>query len=230
MSAFRNAVLMNADMIEFDLQISRDGIPVVFHDEILDRCTNGRGKLSDFMLKELKELDAGNWKSTKFEGEKIPTLEEVLEFAKNKISLNIEIKSYRNILNSGIEKRALELIRKYDLENYVLFSSFDSEVLKRLRNLSDTVPLALLYDRKNHKNRHFYDLIRELNISSINCSQWAARKSWIKELNRHDIPMFIYTVNSKWLMRRFIRNGAKGIFTNKPDILRQQMNVSFGNK
>ena len=76
--AFEAAIRANTDMIELDVSLTRDRIPVVIHDNTLDRTTNGSGPVSEHTLAELKELDAGSWFSTKFSGEAIPTLEELL--------------------------------------------------------------------------------------------------------------------------------------------------------
>lgn len=223
MIAFRKAVEMKADMLELDIQLSRDGIPVIFHDDTLERCTGQIGKISDYALAELKEMDAGSWKSPDFTGEQIPALEEVLEFAKNKITVNIEIKPGSD--SNGIAQKALRLVKDYKMEHYVLFSSFDPEILIRLRTLSDTIPIALLYEKNNHRDRNVFDFISKYEINAFNCSRWSIKKSWIKKLKRKHIPVLIYTVNSRWQMKKFIKQGITGIFTNKPDLLRSQLLV-----
>src|SRR5690625_3773764 len=116
---------MKADMIELDVQLSADGIPVVFHDDHLDDRTNGTGLISDLELREIKKLDAGFWYSPEFSGERIPSLDEVLKWAKGRILLNIEIKPAKAEIDaltgsesmtthfetseSGAEKKVLEL-------------------------------------------------------------------------------------------------------------------------
>ena len=90
--AFREAVKAGAHMIEFDVFLSADGQMVVIHDETVDRTTNGNGKISDLTLKEIKDLDAGSWKSPEFEGTRIPTIDEVLAIMPVNIWLNIHLK------------------------------------------------------------------------------------------------------------------------------------------
>jgi glycerophosphoryl diester phosphodiesterase len=90
--AFREAVKAGAHMIEFDVFLSKDQKMVVIHDQTVDRTTNGIGKVSDLTLDEIKKLDAGSWKSPEFAGQKIPTLEEVLEIMPINIWLNIHVK------------------------------------------------------------------------------------------------------------------------------------------
>ena len=95
LSAFQKAAAMGCEWIEFDVQLTQDGSPVVIHDKTVERCTNGVGIVSEMTLKELKLLDAGSWFSKEFCNETIPTLEEVLSLAKKyNMSVNIELKTY----------------------------------------------------------------------------------------------------------------------------------------
>ncbi len=92
LAAFREAIQMGAQMIELDVQMTKDNELVIMHDETVNRTTNGRGRVSDLTLAEIKELDAGKWKSRKFKGEKVPTLKEALKIMPVNIWLNIHLK------------------------------------------------------------------------------------------------------------------------------------------
>ncbi|GIW23545.1 MAG: hypothetical protein KatS3mg068_2552 [Candidatus Sericytochromatia bacterium] len=134
-----------SDMIEIDVQLSKDNIPVVFHDSNLKRTTNVAGKLNQRTLQELKELDAGSWFSINFRNEKIPTLEEVLKIIKDRILLNIEIKKSSVFKeNSIIEEKILELIKKYKIQEQIIISSFSSLALKRIKILEPEIKTAIL--------------------------------------------------------------------------------------
>lgn len=126
-AAFEGAVAQQADMIELDVQLSKDGVPVVFHDEYLKRHSNGRGRVCELTLKELKMLDVGSWFNKKFSDQTIPTLEEVLAFASGNIALNIEIKptSVSTRFQGGVEEKVEKLVKRYRMQRHVLFSSFD---------------------------------------------------------------------------------------------------------
>ncbi|MBZ0251997.1 MAG: hypothetical protein K8I02_01540, partial [Candidatus Methylomirabilis sp.] len=76
LAAFGRALEIGVDMVEFDVHLSRDGVPVVIHDDDVRRTTDGRGLVKDLTLAELRRLDAGGWKDARFAGERIPTLEE----------------------------------------------------------------------------------------------------------------------------------------------------------
>src|SRR5438034_7470028 len=92
LAAFTEAVRLGANAIELDVHLTADGVPVVIHDATVERTTNGRGEVAAMTSKDLRRLDAGAWFSSRFRGERIPTLEESLEFARGRCALNIEIK------------------------------------------------------------------------------------------------------------------------------------------
>src|SRR6266704_6290544 len=92
LAAFAEAVRLGANAIELDVHLTADGVPVVIHDGTVDRTTNGRGEVAAMTLKDLRRLDAGAWFSSRFRGERIPTLEESLEFARGRCAMNVEIK------------------------------------------------------------------------------------------------------------------------------------------
>jgi glycerophosphoryl diester phosphodiesterase len=92
--AFCLALEQGADGLELDVQLSRDGVPVVFHDSELSRTTDGRGRISEKTLAELRTLDAGKWFDPRFAGERIPTLEEVFEAFGDRALYNIELKAF----------------------------------------------------------------------------------------------------------------------------------------
>jgi glycerophosphoryl diester phosphodiesterase len=97
LAAFREAVRLGAHMVELDVRLTKDGHLVILHDETLDRTTNGEGKISEMTLEEVKDLDAGSWKSANFTGERVPELSEVLEIMPDHIWLNIHLKGGRRL-------------------------------------------------------------------------------------------------------------------------------------
>lgn len=220
-SAFEAALALGADMIELDVMLSSDGVPVVFHDARLDTHTNGRGRLDRLTLSELKALDAGSWFSPEFADQTIPTLEEVLDFARDRIALNIEIKTeaVSSQRSGGVEERCLQLVEQYGMQQHVLFSSFDYRAVSHLKALDASTPVALLYDRAQSGDKRPSEVVRAYHADAFNCSYRQFSKSWSADLRQHDIPHFIYTVDHPRKMRKLLKAGVSGIFTNKPDIL-----------
>lgn len=221
MAAFKGAIEMNAEMIELDVMMTKDGVPVVFHDAELDDHSNGSGLISNHTLVEIKKLDAGSWFGSEFSGERIPTLAEVLEYTSGKIALNIEVKTeaVSDEIEDGVEQKALELVKEHDMEDHVLFSSFDYRAITHLKKLDPDMPAALLYNRSLSKRKLPHELINEYQADAFNCSYRQLSGKWMADLREHEIPSFIYTVDQKRKMRKLLNAGVTGIFTNKPDVL-----------
>lgn len=224
-SAFKLAIDMEAEMIELDLSISKDGIPVVVHDESVDRTTGASGEVNTFTLEELKKLETGSWFDNKFNGEPFPTLAEVLAYTKDKIAVNIEIKTeaVSDEIEDGIVEKALKIVKEVGVENQVIFSSFDYRVMEHLEKLVPEMPKAILYEESQSGNLLPSELVKKYNVDAFNCSYRELNDAWVEDLTSNKIPFFIYTVNDEKLMQSVIRKGAKGIFSDKPDILKQVM-------
>lgn len=93
LAAFHKAIQHGAQMIEFDVQLSRDKIPVIMHDATVNRTTNGRGRITDLTLAQIRTLDAGSWMGAEFAGERVPTLVEALRIMPTNVWLNLHLKS-----------------------------------------------------------------------------------------------------------------------------------------
>lgn len=120
--------------MEIDVQLSKDGVPVVIHDYTLDRTTNGHGKVKNMDWEYIRRLDAGSWKGRSFQGERVPSLEEVLSLASGRLRLNIELKTVGDMY-PGIEKTVTDLISAKGMRDDVILTSFDTGALKKSRKL-----------------------------------------------------------------------------------------------
>lgn len=223
MAAFEGAITQGADMVELDVQLSSDGEVVVFHDEKISRCTDGRGKVGDHTLAQLKKLDAGSWFHKKYKGEKISTLSEVLDFCKSKIAVNIEIKTeaVRDSVSGGIEEKCLRLVDKIGMQDHVVFSSFDPRALSHLKQINHQTPVAVLYEKEIYGLQLPSEIVASLGADAFNCSRRELGQKWFVDLKHHGIPVNVYTVNDERGMRRLLTRGVDGIFTNYPDVLRR---------
>jgi glycerophosphoryl diester phosphodiesterase len=142
LSAFQFAADMGADWLEMDVQRTRDGVLVVIHDTTVDRTTNGHGRVVDLDLAQLGALDAGSWFSPKFVDERIPTLREVLDLAREaRIRVFPEIKQPG--LYPGIETQLVHALRAAGMDQCALVTSFDRGSLQRVHALAPSIPLAL---------------------------------------------------------------------------------------
>lgn len=221
MVAFRAAQKSGADMLEVDITLSQDGIPVVIHDTRLNRTTNGKGRVSAFTLSELKKLDAGSWFSEKFKGEHIPTLEEVLAFAKDTIALNIEIKpeAVGDTCKGGIEEKTLNMVKAFGMENYVLLSSFNYSAIRHIKQLDGNIATALLYEKAYAEGKPPSEQVRAYKANAFNCDYRELTKKWMSDLKSNQIPVFIYTVNDEVKLKKYVEWGVDGVFTDNPALV-----------
>ncbi len=146
LAAFRGAATVGLGTWELDVQLTRDGALVVFHDETLDRTTDGAGPLAGHSLAALQALDAGAWFGAQWAGERIPTLDAVIALARSRPGgaawLLVEIKSPH--LYPGIERRLLAVLAAERYADRVLIMSFDGDSLARVRALDPALPLCHL--------------------------------------------------------------------------------------
>ena len=221
--SFEGAIAMGADMVELDVQFSSDKEVVVFHDEKISRCTDGRGRISDYTLAQLKKLDAGSWYSKDFKNTRIPTLAEVLSVCKNKIAVNVEIKTeaVSKMFFGGIEERCLKIVEQSGMRDHVVFSSFDPRAIMHLKQIDNTVTVAVLFEKKHYGSKLPSDIMDSLGADAFNCSSYDFKKKWLANVKLNNIPVNIYTVNDVKKMKRFLDMGVSGIFTNNPDILKR---------
>jgi glycerophosphoryl diester phosphodiesterase len=219
--AFEKALEMNAELIELDVMLSKDGVPVLFHDRLLDRKSTGTGEIRDYTLEELKKLDVGSWFSQEFAGESIPTLEEALQWATGKMALNIEIKTeaWRENLEESVEPRVIELVRQSGMQDHIIFSSFDYRILRRLKELAPDLRMAILYEPSQSGEKDPLTLVQELQADAFNCSATQLTEEWLGQLREAGIPVLVYTVNEPDAMKSLIEAGVSGIFSDYPDVL-----------
>ena len=144
LASFREALRQGADIIELDVQLCADGQVVVFHDDHLERTTDGHGPLAERSLAELKALDAGSWFDPRFAGEPIPALDEVLAWARGRIPLFIELKHVAHTRPS-LDAVVVERILAHEMADQVMIISFDHQALYRVKELAPHLATGALY-------------------------------------------------------------------------------------
>jgi glycerophosphoryl diester phosphodiesterase len=225
--ALSTAMDIGADMVEVDVQLSRDGYPVVFHDGDLARarCPEQYSqralkslRIGDLSLRQLKQLDVGSWKHRKFAGLTIPTLAEVLSLCGGKIALNLELK----IPSHGDEARVRhamidqlgEALTGYPLPESVLISSFDGEVLELARAAFPASRLGILPQQGLRETLRLAD---RLNAFSVHLRCASIRPAIVKSIRGGGVSLYAYTADRTQTFKRLIAAGVDGIFTNFPD-------------
>lgn len=207
LKAFEKAIDLKADFIEFDVQETLDGELVIIHDDDIKRITGHDGIISKMTLNELKMLDFG-------EGEKIPTLEELVKLTKNKIKLNCEIKV------KGITEKVIKIFRKWDILNTTIVSSFIHEELLAIQKLAPSVRLASLEPTPGTikidwvRKKEMIEYCINNKLYAINPIIMMVDQQFIDYAHANDIKVFPWTVDSRISIKKLIRLGADGIITN----------------
>jgi glycerophosphoryl diester phosphodiesterase len=217
LASFSAAMAANANMIELDVTLSKDRKVVVIHDDTLNRTTSGFGPVHLAMLEELKLLDAGSWFDSRFAGESLPTLEEVLILTGGEILINVEIKSSAwesGFPEDAIERQVVDLIIRHDLLNSTLVSSFHAGFLENIGKFPLHPEIAFITDRKVPQN--VLDVCEQLGVFSWHPHHETLEQRHIEKAHARGILIFPYTVNSVEEMRMLVNAGADGVITDDP--------------
>ena len=148
-TAVRMAMDLGADMVEIDVTLSSDEVVIVLHDDTLDRTTDGTGLAQETSWEDIQTLDAGSWFDRRFAGEPVPSLAQILDLVKGQILINIEIKAEAvgESPRGGIEEKVAEEVRKRDMVDQVIVSSFNPRALVHLHEVAPEIRSASLYNR-----------------------------------------------------------------------------------
>ena len=217
LKAFKKAIELNADLIEFDVHQSKDGEIVIMHDSNTFRTTGHLGLIKDMTLEELKNLDCGD-------GEAIPTLEELIELTKGKIGLNCEIKT------KGIAQKIVQTFREADLFESTIISSFNHNELLKIKKLEPQLKIATLdptrtgwiinwFSRKN--------MIKKASSNKfygINPLYLIVKKKFVDKAHEENLKVFPWTVDSVSSIENLIRMGVDGIISNNISRVQEVLN------
>jgi glycerophosphoryl diester phosphodiesterase len=217
-AAFELALAQGADAIELDVHLSRDDHPVVIHDWTLERTTDGAGPVRDRSVRELKRLDAGGWRGPAFAGQRIQTLQEVLERFGGRGRLVVELKGGSG-LYPGIEERVVSTLEIYAALGRTLLQSFDHAALGRLRTLSPEVRLGALIAEAPGGGTPAGPGVIQAMCPAVHAVTGADVAAW----RQSGLECYVWTVNEPALMDRLISWGVTGIITDHPALLRSRL-------
>ena len=227
MAAFREAERVGADGIELDVQLSKDGEIVVIHDEDLSRTTNGSGFVQDYTLSQLKELDASCNFTGEIQVQRIPTLTEVLDmYRHNYMLLNIELKNTK-FLYPGMEEKVIYLVRKYNMQDRVIISSFNHYSLVHCYQLDPEIETAPLYRDGLFRP---WAYAKAIGAKAIHPNIKAAPNFIISAAMKDNIAVRPYTINKEKVMKRLFKINCTGIITDYPGLalqLKDELNKNF---
>ena len=198
--AVKKAIEIGADAVEVDVRLTKDGYPIIMHDDTVDRTTNGTGKVSELTLNEIRKLDAGK-------GEKVPLLEEVLDVVRNKALLVIEIKVPEAAIPS------LELVEKKNMIDEVIFVSFSAESLEIIKSRNPSAHIGLIYTKPSDS----IVLAKRIGCEVVLPFYRLATERAVAFAHRLKMLVIAWTVDDLKTAKLLKRRGVDGIASNYPD-------------
>ena len=216
-AAFELALTQGADGIELDVHLSSDGQPVVIHDFTLERTTDGDGSVSQRTVRELKRLDVGGWHDPRFRGQRLQTLQEVLERFRGRARFWIELRG-GSAVYPGIEERVVSMIEVYDVVDHVLVQSFDVATIARVRSLNREVPVGALVAQSPLDA----ELLRTAP-DAICPGEHLVTEELLGEIRQAERACYVWTVNEPAQMDRLVAWGVSGIITDRPGLLKARL-------
>lgn len=219
LSSFKLAALQSIAWVEFDLRLTKDHNLVIFHDDTLERTTNGKGFVHECTLSELSSLDAGSWFGAGYHNEKIPVFLEILpELINLNLYMNIELKMPPEASQDHAQNliRQLEKVLKTQWPHqhpWPLISSFHWELLKDIRIHFPEIPIGFLQDECTSE---LIETTANIPNAAVHCHYQSLTSELLALSQDLSVPILTYTVNSRSEATRLLKEGIFGIFSDDP--------------
>ena len=214
--ALESVLHSDFDFVETDIQLTSDGVPVLFHDETVERTTNGTGLLADKTIAEVKALDAGSWYSREFVFLQVPTLREFLVvFSDSKKKAMLE---FKGIWTPEEVRVVTDMIYAFGVQNRVIFQAFDYETLRSIEHAAPLFPRVLI-------QRYLPDdpvaLANQYGVIAILTSLASVEDhpKAVAQMHEAGLGLILYTLNKKGKWSEALALGVDGIITDKPSSL-----------
>ena len=198
--------------MELDVHLTQDSRVAVIHDDTLDRTTNGSGPVAEHTLAELQALDAGSWFEKRYKGERIPSLDQVLDRYAGRLHVHIEIKSE----TEGLPERCAELVRAREMTEGVTMTSFHVPHLEVLRSFAPELRLALL---TVELNEGVLRIALDLGAMAMSHHSASVTPDWVERLHRAGLSVHVWGVSGEADMRRLVELDVDGLTIDYPDKL-----------
>jgi len=193
MISFQAALDLGFPFLELDVHLTKDGVPVVIHDPTVNRTTNGKGRVIDYPLEELRKLDAG-------QGENIPTLEEVLTLAKGKAKVDIELKQSGE-LYPDLEEKVLDTVQACGMMDQVFVASFDHYSIVKMREISKEIELGLVIYGATPS---VFPLASELQARYVSVKYIYLTDHFVNKCREQGLQVIAWTVDDEEHMRELL--------------------------
>ena len=209
-----------ADAVEIDIHLSSDQRVMVMHDKDTKRTTSGKNLLiRETNSEKLRQLDVGSWKDSRYRGEKIPFLEEVLALVPQDKKLVIELKTGPEIIPA-----LQDLVKKSGIEDRLMFISFNKESILQVKQLFPAIPAYwLLHSWAEHSIDQAIAIAKEGGLEGLNVSHALVNAKFMEKMNSQSLKVYVYTVNDAQAGKALAAQGVKGITTDRHQWLREQL-------
>lgn len=232
LAAFRRA-LPDADVIELDVHLTADDSVVVMHDATVDRTTNGTGAIHELSSATIANLDAGSWFGDAFAGERVPTLDQVLDLVNGQRTVLIELKWPHQGIYLNLVRRVAETIREHRAESWVIVQSFEYRYLHELHLLAPDITFYQLV----YGYRSFPPVYRDrtFHVGTFPTVEGASGLAiYYKFLSPQVVARYhamgwkvvTWTVNDPGDIRRVANLGVDGIISDNPGVVRTELGTS----
>ena len=217
LAAIQAAVATGVPMIELDVMFSRDRKVVVIHDTTLERTTNGHGAVNNCTMEKLKQLDAGSWFDPRFADQRLPELSDVLELVGGRTRLNIEIKDQayeHNHPPDAIEKQIVARVKQKDLQDSVLISSFEIDILVQIASMQDPPAIALI--SKTPASKRIVEICTHLKVFSWHPDHLILTPRQVDMMHAAGLKVFPYNVDTFEDFVKMVNMQVDGVITDNP--------------
>lgn len=216
LAGVRAALAASAEAMEIDVQLSRDGVPVLLHDTTLDRTTNLRGPLRDYTFAELQAADAGD-------GEPVPSLAQVLDLVAGRLTVLSELKATPGApeLDARLVSNVLAVIEARAAAPWTGIHSFDATIVARARAAAPAISAALITPAVSPERRErlFARALRS-NAQAVSVEHNAIDADFIRAARQRQLTVWTWTVDEEADWARVVNAGVDGVITNVPHRLR----------
>lgn len=214
LAAFEQAVSMGADGIELDVQMTKDGVLVVIHDETVDRVSGESGWVKDFTYEELRKLNV-NQRFPQYGPQQIPKLSEVYALIKpTRLSVNVELKT-GVVFYPEIEQQVLELTEREGMQERVVYSSFNHDTLQKIRRLKPDAVTGVLYSDGMVGAAEYAK--HKIQADALHPALYNVQyPGFFETCRQYGLKVHVWTVNEEKYMRMLCENGVDALITNDP--------------
>ncbi len=209
LSSIRSAFAVGADLVEVDVRLSRDGIPVIIHDPTVDRTTDGKGPVAAKMLAELKHLDAGSWKDVRFSGERVPTLAEALKVAagRGRLLLDLKVDGLAGPIAAALREEGMPVAA-------VVIATWTAEQRADVRQHLQGAAIAQAMEVPEDWTPADMARWRAEGVLILDVPN--PRPDFVRAAHAHAISVWAFTINDVRRMRQVMVAGVDGFETDEP--------------